>query len=76
MLQLSRDFGAIVFRELDKQRRAFYVQLDGEMIPALLCKCRVLTGESASPFLRREYSFECPIDLHATRARSSARESW
>jgi hypothetical protein len=72
MLQLSRDFGAIVFRELDKQRRAFYVQINGEMIPALLCKCRVLTGQKETPI---EYSFECPIDLHATRARDRARES-
>jgi hypothetical protein len=63
-----------VFRELDKQRRAFYVQVDGEMIPALLCKCRILTGQKRETGpLPMEYSFECPIDLHATRAR--ARES-
>jgi hypothetical protein len=70
MLQLSRDFGAIVFREIDKARRAFYVQLDGEMIPALLCECRIRTGQPAPAI---EYSFDCPIDLHATRARARAR---
>jgi hypothetical protein len=75
MLQLSPDFGVIVFRELDKQRRAFYVQINGEMIPAMLCKCRILTGQKEAGPTPTEYSFECPIDLHATRARDHARES-
>jgi hypothetical protein len=65
MLQLSRNFGAIVFREIDKARRTFYVQLDGELIPAFLCKCRIQTGQPGNPIA---YSFECPIDLHAGRA--------
>ena len=66
MLNLSRDFGAIVYREIDGARRTFYVQLDGETIPAFLCECHIRTGQS--PPLT-EYSFECPIDLHATLAR-------
>jgi hypothetical protein len=69
MLQLSQDFGAIVFREIDKTRSAFYVQLDGETIPAFLCKCKIATGQQ--PLI--EYSFDCPIDIHATRARARAR---
>ncbi len=74
MLQLSPDFGVIVFRELDKQRRAFYVQINGEMIPAMLCKCRILTGQKEAGSKPMEYSFECPIDLHATHARRAANE--